>query len=227
MAIVEHQQQEDRTALWTADRQLDELLGPLILCDNKGLLKVVSDRLGGADDLAEFYEGTLLPVMRRIGLMWENGLISVAQEHEATEMVTRMMGWLRSSIKFPEAWRGVIAISAAPGEHHVIGSRILSDLLELDGWRTAFLGADTPAYDLVQLAAKARATAVAVSVAMPYCVEAAVAVMDKIRQSAELLTTRTMVGGAVFEHIPETSELFSADIVGGSARRAVELARQW
>src|SRR3712207_7536505 len=42
-------------------------------------------------------------------------------------------------------------VTGTPGELHALGPRVVSDLLQADGWEVLLLGAATPAPDLVAL----------------------------------------------------------------------------
>ena len=60
--------------------------------------------------------------------------------------------------------RGVAVLACAPGERHEIGLMMLAVLLRSDGWQVAFLGADTPLEDALELSATIGASALCLSV---------------------------------------------------------------
>jgi MerR family transcriptional regulator, light-induced transcriptional regulator len=84
----------------------------------------------------------LLPVLRSLGDGWEVGTITVAQEHFATNVLRGRLlglarGWGRGS--------GPLAMLACPpNEQHDMGLLMFGIALREEGWRVAFLGADTP-----------------------------------------------------------------------------------
>ncbi len=227
VSVVESQRQAEAARLASVDEKVEKWVRPLILGNSRGVMALAAEHLQTAADLPTFYEDVITPVMGRIGLLWEYDRISVAQEHQASAIVTRVLAWIRSHIEFPEPWRGQVIVTAAPNEHHVIGSRVLSDLLELDGWQSAYLGADTPADDVVRLAVDLKPMVLAVSVAMPFCVQSAMAVLNKVRLSPQLSQTRTMVGGMAFDTIPELRQIIPADLVNGNAMSSIKIADQW
>jgi DNA-binding transcriptional MerR regulator/methylmalonyl-CoA mutase cobalamin-binding subunit len=91
----------------------------------------------------------VLPVLVEVGLRWERTEISVGHEHFASHLIERRLlalakGW--------EAGRGPLALLACPsGERHTLGlvcfGLVLADL----GWRIAYLGADTPVDQIVDV----------------------------------------------------------------------------
>jgi MerR family transcriptional regulator, light-induced transcriptional regulator len=84
----------------------------------------------------------VLPTLREIGRRWETTEVSVGQEHFASHLIERRLlglakGW--------EAGRGPLALLACPsGERHTLGLVCFGLVLADRGWRIAYLGADTP-----------------------------------------------------------------------------------
>lgn len=58
--------------------------------------------------------------MYEIGLLWEKGLISVAQEHLATSIVMRIMSYLYMDFILVENTKGKAIITASANEYHEI-----------------------------------------------------------------------------------------------------------
>jgi methanogenic corrinoid protein MtbC1 len=57
-------------------------------------------------------------------------------------------------------------LACAPGERHELGLMTIAIGLRGDGWRIAYLGADTPCRDAVDLAARIHAPLLGISVTM-------------------------------------------------------------
>lgn len=92
----------------------------------------------------------ITPLMRAIGQDWADGLVSVAQEHFATQAVrarltTLARGW--SGGEGPVAW-----LACPPAELHDLPLFSFGIVLHRSGWRIRFFGAHTPVHDLVALA---------------------------------------------------------------------------
>ncbi|WP_431473357.1 cobalamin B12-binding domain-containing protein [Ornithinimicrobium sp. W1665] len=88
----------------------------------------------------------VVPVMREIGLGWERGEVSVAQEHLATQLVRSALdrmsaGW--DGGDGPQAW-----LACPPRELHDLPLLAYGLLLRERGWRVRFFGASTPLHDL-------------------------------------------------------------------------------
>ncbi|HSP60218.1 MAG TPA: B12-binding domain-containing protein [Ornithinimicrobium sp.] len=122
-----------------------ELLAALVAWDDRAATRLLDrerERLG----LDGFVGELVLPVMREIGLGWERGAVSVAQEHLATQLVRSYLdrmtgGW--GGGDGPQAW-----LACPPRELHDLPLMAYGLLLRERGWRVRFFGASTPLHDL-------------------------------------------------------------------------------
>lgn len=100
----------------------------------------------------------VLPLLTEIGDSWERGQLSVSQEHFASHLVERRLltvaqGW--------EAGRGPLGLLACPpGERHTLGLVCFGLVLAGQGWRIAYLGADTPVEQILDVSVAIRPDAV-------------------------------------------------------------------
>lgn len=91
------------------------------------------------------YAAVIAPAMWRIGCLWEEGAITVADEHLATAITHRVMasaygsGFARAGAR-----AGRILLAAVEGQQHALGLRMAADVLELAGYEVIYLGADVP-----------------------------------------------------------------------------------
>lgn len=107
----------------------------------------------------------VLPALRDIGQRWELGLVDVAQEHYATNMLQARLMALARGWDEGEGPRAVLA--CAPEELHVVGLICLGLALRDRGWRVLFLGADTPIDAVERTAEEVAASLVALSAVLP------------------------------------------------------------
>jgi MerR family transcriptional regulator, light-induced transcriptional regulator len=85
------------------------------------------------------------PAMVRIGELWQSGAISVADEHLATTISDRVLIRLDDALTTAAPGSRERVVLAAPqGQHHVLGMRMVADVLEGAGYDVLFLGADVP-----------------------------------------------------------------------------------
>ena len=130
-----------RRLLHGAVRRLDEAGGRRILDD-------VADEVGVESTLMS----VVMPLLRALGDGWQRGTTSIAQEHFASHLVReRIAAWSATAAR--PATGAPTALLACPAEeHHDLGLLVLSALLRRRGWSVRYLGADTPASDLVEVA---------------------------------------------------------------------------
>ncbi len=109
------------------------------------------DEVGAHDALDRLLAGftveavlaeVVIPLLHEVGDRWEQGEISVAQEHFASNVLRgRLLGLARG-------WdRGTgprALLACPPGELHDLGLITFGLALNARGWRITFLGADTP-----------------------------------------------------------------------------------
>jgi methanogenic corrinoid protein MtbC1 len=123
----------------------DELRDTLIAAIRESDARTVSatlDQTFAVLSLEQALADVVTPALRWTGEAWQQGELSVAQEHAITAKVRAHLGKLISEGR--GGVRGSAVLACAPGEQHDIGLLMLAVMLRSDGWRVEFLGADTP-----------------------------------------------------------------------------------
>jgi methanogenic corrinoid protein MtbC1 len=154
------------------------------------------------------------PVLVGVGEGWERGELSVADEHLATATMRAHLERLLADVR--GGVRGVAVLACAPGERHDLGLLMLGVLLRADGWQVAYLGADTPTADAVELADRLSAQVLGLSVAMTERIEA-------LRGLEAPPGVRLVVGGSAAS--PEVAAELGAEHFDSTLGAAVELLR--
>src|SRR4051794_11305182 len=95
------------------------------------------------------------PLLETVGERWENGELSVADEHLVSESVRSRLGHLLGDVG--GGVRGVAVLACAPGERHELGLMMATIALRCDGWKVFYLGGDTPVADALALARRVSA----------------------------------------------------------------------
>ena len=114
--------------------------------------QAVLDRLLATFSVETVLRDVVLPFLRELGDRWEDGSLTVAQEHFASAVLRgRLMGLARCF----DVGSGPRAILACPsGEQHELGLLCFGIGLREHGWRITYLGADTPIDTLRDTAAR-------------------------------------------------------------------------
>ncbi|MFW5791888.1 MAG: cobalamin B12-binding domain-containing protein [Desulfohalobiaceae bacterium] len=218
MAIAEH---------WRL--QMEAFVQALVQGRSRECQQLALDALHVAGRLDEVYLNLIQPAMYEVGRLWETGAISVAREHLASSIVSRIISllYLKQETSGIEP-RGKAVITSAPNEFHEIGAWIVSDLLEQDGWEVHYLGANTPQDDLLAMLREVRPDFVAISVTMPFNLAQARDLIRTLKSSSPASDgIRIMIGGGLFNRNPELCEAIGGDGCAADGKQAVELARSW
>jgi MerR family transcriptional regulator, light-induced transcriptional regulator len=198
----------------------------LIAADARRVVALSERWVKSTADIADFLQIVVTGAMIEIGRRWEHNQISVAQEHLASSLVNRVMASLYPKIVKVDPYRGSAVVSCAANEFHEIGSRILADLLELDGWDVHYLGPNTPVAELVNWLQTRPVRFVALSVAMPFNLDQAVEATSQIRK-LEPSAPKILLGGRAFSLAPTLWQDVGGDAYCPTAEAGVAVARSW
>ena len=161
---------------------------------------VADEALSRGFDGAAVHARVIAPAMRQIGEMWAENEVSVSDEHLATaishEVAARLFPKL---LKAPQASRERIVLAAVQGEHHVLGLRLVADVLEGAGYEIMYLGADVPARALLETCERHVPAAVGLTVSMWMNVPMLVAEIEQLLQLEP--APRVIVGGRAVVHV--------------------------
>jgi MerR family transcriptional regulator, light-induced transcriptional regulator len=174
---------------------------------------------------AQLYIGVIQAGQYRIGQLWEDGEITVSQEHIATGISQLAIAQLYSMLTRGSEHGPRVVLTCVPGENHDMGPRILADFYEMAGFDVRFLGADVPIRDILDAVERYRADIVAVSATMSYNLPA-------LRETVEALQDRfgeellIAAGGQALQYSPEIVEELGISLFANDARELVQHSRE-
>ena len=208
---------EDNPHKHFADEYLELLL------DNKKseASNLIIDKALSEMSVPDIYLNILEPVQKEVGRLWHANQISVAQEHYVSSVTQLVMSQLYSHFLSSGGEKGNIVTTAVGTELHEIGIRMVADLLEIDGFDTIHLGANTPPASIVETLKKNRTILLGVSVTLPIHLKKLAQLVDMIRSEPELDNIKILVGGYAFNQNPELKEKFDVDAYSVNAHNAV------
>ncbi len=106
----------------------------------------------------EFLDEGIRAFMSLVGEEWQGGRLPVGEEHMASQMVLEVLLRLRtgwdsplSTIPSENGTRPVAVVGAMEGDHHDLGAQSIRVLLEREGWKVYYLGADVPLEDFAEI----------------------------------------------------------------------------
>jgi MerR family transcriptional regulator, light-induced transcriptional regulator len=142
------------------ERAADRLLEALVAFDDQGAQQLL-DQAFARFSLDTALDELILPVLAELGKRWQQGKVTVGEEHFASELLrARLIGLGRGW----GAGRGPLALLACPpGERHDLALVSFGLALRERSWRIAFLGADTPVATLMEAADELNPDAIVVA----------------------------------------------------------------
>ena len=187
------------------------LLQRLLAADQNGAWKVVEAAQSAGMSAGAIYRQMILPAMKEVGEAWHRKEISVAQEHAASQVVTRLVSRLSAQVARRGVSKGIIVIGTTSTELHTLPVMIAADLIRLEGFDVLDLGSNLPADSFADIAAaQQRLVAVAVSVTTPGQGDEVAVTVAALR---ELVDVPIILGGAAIDG-DEHAKLLGADMGG-------------
>jgi len=123
------------------------------------------ERLGALPSVRRS-EDVLLPVMREIGDLWEDGTAVVAQEHFASAFVREKLAAMIAELDSGVAPGPEGVCAGAPGELHEFGLMACALQLAAAGWKVLYLGANVPLDDVARVVRERRPALLCTSLVM-------------------------------------------------------------
>ncbi len=215
-----------RTALtdeaMTTEETLECYLAAVRAGERRRAFDVVDAARQAGLGMRELYLGVFQPALRTVGELWQQNLLSVAEEHFATAITQTAMLKVYGDAPPPVDDGPLLVAACAESERHEIGLRMLCDFMEVEGWRTVFLGATVPQESLVDLVMRRRPDLVALSAAIPPHLPQVRDTIAAIRAALPEAAPHILVGGRPFVDRPDLADALGAD---GTAADAAEAAR--
>jgi methanogenic corrinoid protein MtbC1 len=130
----------------------DEFREALVAGDQRQAELVALEAVAMGLPVADLYVDVITPALYAVGSGWERGELTVADEHLATGIVEWVMARVaRSATRMPARSRERVLLAGAELEGHVVGLRMLADLIEGAGFDVRYLGAAVPVDALIDI----------------------------------------------------------------------------
>jgi MerR family transcriptional regulator, light-induced transcriptional regulator len=206
---------------------LEQYVGAQLAGDRRSALRLILEHgIEQGVALPSLYLDVIQAAQHRIGELWQENRISVAQEHVATAI---------TQVVLAELYRGLVCqasngrralVACVSGELHELGTRITADFFEMAGFDVRYLGANVPTDSLVGMVREQRPDLLVLSATMSFLDEAELA--ESVRRSREAVgnSLRVAVGGRAFDLVPALVDQLGAEVYGRTAPESVARARE-
>ncbi|MCX7668858.1 MAG: cobalamin-dependent protein [Anaerolineae bacterium] len=201
-----------------------QYLNALLAADRRTASRLILAAVEQGTSVREIYLHVFQPVQREIGRLWQLNQVSVAQEHFCTAATQMIMSQLYPYIFGTHKINRRLVATCVGGELHEIGMRMVADFLEMDGWDTYFMGANTPLESILRTVRERQADLLAVSATMTFHVPKVRELIAAVRAADGGRRLPIIVGGYPFNVAPAIFESVGADGTARDADEAVALA---
>lgn len=193
-----------------------------LLENNKiGANKLITEKALSEMEIDEIYLNIFQPVQKEVGRLWHLNEVSVAQEHYISSVTQLIMSQLYPHFLTVGGKKGSVVTTAVGNELHEIGIRMVADLLEVDGYDTIHLGANTPKNAIIDTLKVNDAKLLGISVTLPIHLKKLDKLINDIRKDKKLRNLKILVGGYAFNNNMDLWEKFSVDAYSHNAKDAV------
>lgn len=201
----------------SAGKIIENALEALRSFDREQLEKVLHGA-SAAFSLPVLIDQVISPFLEKLGELWSEGALRVAQEHFSSGIVRGFLANLSRQVASSPS-NPVLLVTTPTGQHHEFGALFAAAVAASCGWRPVYLGPNLPAEEISGAAAVNRARAVALSIIYP---------TDDPRLAEELILlrrclppdTQIIAGGHSAPCYKDTFDAIGAIIINGSAALA-------
>jgi methanogenic corrinoid protein MtbC1 len=161
--------------------------------------------------------------LRCVGQLWLEGIVSVAVEHYFTAITQYIMSSMYENIFYSNVTKEKRLLACSIGsELHEVGIRMVADLFEINGWDTRYLGASVPINAIVEYAENYNPHAIALSVTMTNHIINLKEVIEQLRENKATKHIKIIVGGRVFNQVPDLYKKVGADLYAVDALEGIK-----
>ncbi|XXY50009.1 cobalamin-dependent protein [Sorangium sp. So ce269] len=214
--------------------QLEAPLGPLacgyldaLLQGSRGrALRLIHEAVEAGTPVKDIYTHVFQPCQYELGRLWQIHQLSIAEEHYCTAVTQTILSQLYPLIfNARRADRRLVATSV-DGNLHELGARFVADFFEMAGWDTFYLGASTPAEDVLGEVARRKADVLAVSATLGEHLVSVHELIVAARGDGRCRNVLVLVGGQPFRVVDDLWRQLGADGSAPTAEGGVHLAQE-
>jgi len=116
--------------------------------DKDKCTSLVQSLINDGLDLKEIYVEIFQKSLYRIGKLWDHNQMSIPQEHLATQIIESLVSRFAPVGKSNTEKK--VVVTCIDKEYHEIGAKMVSNVFEMTGWKTFYLGASVPTKEIIK-----------------------------------------------------------------------------
>ena len=129
-------------------------------------------------------ENLILPLIEKVGVSWQNGMMRIYHEHLATNVIRKFLLDQLTATRIPPSAPGMIVTTPA-GQTHELGALIAALIAATQGWNVTYLGANLPVEDIAAVIKEKNARILLLSLVYP---------LQDPKLEKELIRLREIIG---------------------------------
>lgn len=197
-----------------ADKVYKNFIDYLLKGESEEARSLINNLYDNGYSITSIYLDILEKALKEVGVLWEVGSIDVWKEHFISEVVLDLMRELKlKEKKIKKRAFSLIALTAG-AEMHNIGLKMITDILEIEGWRITYIGSNIPVQSIIRAIEFEKTDVIAISVTMPYHIEAAKNAIYAIKNHFGKKAPKIIVGGSAFLNCIDVCKETGADFYG-------------
>lgn len=127
-----------------------EFFDSLIRGDKETCKKICFTLIEAGVSSKSIYLDLFQKSLYRIGKLWEDGKINIAEEHMASTIIDELITLIAEKARKEADVDKSVVVTCVDKEFHQIGPKMVANFFEINGWQTFYLGANTPVRELIK-----------------------------------------------------------------------------
>ncbi len=149
-----------------------------------------------ASSMLSFYDNILRPTMYRIGRMWAQNRLSIADEHVASNIASELISVISEKGSRPEN-KARVLICSPNGEEHNLGCGVLQSFLQSRGYRVFNLSPSAPSEAITHFVRESNPDIVLISITTKDSIRTGQRLVRRIQGERDI---PILVGGQALEN---------------------------
>jgi MerR family transcriptional regulator, light-induced transcriptional regulator len=163
--------------------------------------------------LFNIYHMIFEPTLKAVGEMWQQGKVSIAEEHVISGLIERLIMSISESNKLlPTEEKPFKAAFMLPsGEQHEIPLKLTAELFKSAGWSVSYIGKSIPLYSLETFLESKQIDVLVISITLKDHLNSAESLIRAIRNMNLSHNPLIIVGGSAIENDETAIQQLGAD----------------
>lgn len=147
--------------------------------------------------IVRLYEHVFRKLLYDVGVLWEEGKISIAKEHYISECIWHMVSYVSEHIERKPPSKGNVLCMALSGEQHTLGIRMVADYFSLLGYHPFYIGANIPTGEVIRFVQQIKPKYIALSLTTETFSDSLSNLIKRLKENCA--SCSILVGGQAYE----------------------------